>query len=314
MAAPQLCLTLSEIWTMADPRDLLRVVEFAKIAEAEGIGSVMVGEHLVMGPNSDAKGQPLNLRDWAMAGNQAPETSYPDSLALLSAMATVTTDLGLIAAAVISPLRSPLVLAKSLATVDLLSQGRLSFVPTVSWQAEEYEALGADFGHRGKILDEQLEVWKRLWTDGSPVSYSGEYFNFSEISVEPAPFRPNGPVLWTGGKTLQDHVLRRVVEYGQGLFLVIPPNESQLAELAEALQRADRDIADFSMATAIPTSAFTSANDLLDLDETLDRAPELVEQGFDTLILKPSMFFDDPAHFSTFCRDAVQKFDRVLGN
>ena len=154
--APKLVLILSETWTMTDPRDLRRLVRYAAEAEEAGFDAVMFGEHVVMGPHSDYKGQPDNPRDWSMAGNQSPMFPHPSGLHLLSAISSVTSKISLLAASVISPLRHPLPLAKDLATIDLLAEGRLIVMPTVSWQEEEYAALNTPFHQRGAILDEQL--------------------------------------------------------------------------------------------------------------------------------------------------------------
>ena len=307
----RLILTLSEVWTMTSPRDLRRFTDYARIAEEAGIAGLMVGEHPAMGPSADRDGRTLNPRDWLMAYNQPPDMPFPASLPLLAAMAAVTSKIRLIAGALLAPLRPPLLMAKELATVDLLSEGRLALVPTVSWQPEEYEAMGVDFHSRGKMLDEQLEIWKRLWTDGSPVSFDGEFYRFSDIHIEPSPHRPGGPAIWTGGKLFSPWMVRRVVAYGSGLFPIVPPSADQFAELAEAMRLAGRDMSGLELVAVIPTPPFTEADGLLDLDATIANAPGLVDQGFTTLLLKPSMFIDDGADFEEFCRSALHKLSMV---
>ena len=133
---------LSENWTLTPPRDLRTLVRMAVEAEQAGFDAVMVSEHNVPGPGSDSEGLPRNARDYALPGNRDPRTPWPSSIVLLSAVAAATTRLRLIASAIIPPLRHPLSLAKELATLDLLSEGRLVVHPTVSWHEAEYEALG----------------------------------------------------------------------------------------------------------------------------------------------------------------------------
>jgi alkanesulfonate monooxygenase SsuD/methylene tetrahydromethanopterin reductase-like flavin-dependent oxidoreductase (luciferase family) len=308
----RLCLTFSEIWTMADPHDLRRLLEYTRIAEEVGIGALLVGEHPVMGPSSSSKGLALNPRDWLMAGNQPPDTPFPASLPLLAAMAAVTSMIQLVAGAVIAPLHPPLLLAKELGTVDLLSEGRLAVVPSVSWQLEEYQALGADFTKRGEMLDEQLEIWHRLWNGGSPATYDGEHYKFSDVFIEPGPYRPGGPEIWTGGKFFSPWMIRRAVAYGKGLFPIVLPSEEQMAELGDAMHAAGRDLSELELVAVLPTPKFTDKTGLLDLDATIATAPELVSRGFTTLILKPSMFIDDGAEFEDFCRAALRKLQAVL--
>lgn len=308
----QLCLVLSENWTMTEPRDLSKLVGYAKVAEQAGMDGVLVGEHAAMGPNAFFNGPTRNPRDWLMAGTQPPDYPHPANLPLLSAMAAVTTDLRLIAAAVLSTLRPPLLLAKELATIDLISRGRLVVVPTVSWQREEYDALGVDFSKRGALLDEQLEIWHRLWQNGSPVSYQGRFNNFADMYVEPAPYRAGGPQLWAGGKSFSPWMLRRAVRYASGLFPLMPPTDEQFDELAVAMRAAGRDISDLELASVIPTPEFPDETCLLDIDATIEKVPDLVERGFTTLFLKPSMYIDDGDQLGDFCRTARHRVDQIL--
>ena len=215
LTAPRLILVLSENWTLTSPRDLRSLVRIAVEAEAAGVDAVMLSEHVVLGPASGAGGIMGNPRDYAAPGNQDPATPWPDSIVLASAIAAATTRLRIALAAVIAPLRHPLLLAKQLATLDLLSEGRLVVQPTVSWHDEEYEALGVPFHQRGAILDEQLEVMAAAWRD-TPAAYSGKHFAFSDVYVEPKPFRPEGPRMWFGGQSMHPALLRRLVRYGHG--------------------------------------------------------------------------------------------------
>ena len=151
---------------MTSPRDLRALVRMAVEAEDAGIDGVMLSEHIVLGPSAGALGRPANPRDYAAPGQPGPDTPWPDSIVLMSAIAAVTTRLRLIGAAIIAPLRHPVLLAHQLATLDLLSEGRLVVQPTVSWHREEYAALGVPFERRGELLDEHLAAWRALWRPG----------------------------------------------------------------------------------------------------------------------------------------------------
>jgi alkanesulfonate monooxygenase SsuD/methylene tetrahydromethanopterin reductase-like flavin-dependent oxidoreductase (luciferase family) len=120
LAPPRLVLVLSENWTLTSPRDLPALVRFAVEAEDAGFDAVMVSEHVVLGRGADAKGLPANPREYTLPGNQDTAMPWPSPLLLLAAVAAATTRLRLIAGAVIAPLRHPLLLAKELATLDLM--------------------------------------------------------------------------------------------------------------------------------------------------------------------------------------------------
>ena len=111
--APRLVCILSENHTLVPPRDLPAVVAIAVEAERAGFDAVMASEHLVLGRGSDAEGRPVNPRDYALPGNQDPTTPWPSSLLLLAAVAAVTERVRLVAAAVIPPLRHPLLIPRS---------------------------------------------------------------------------------------------------------------------------------------------------------------------------------------------------------
>ena len=187
MSSSRLVMVLTENQTIVDERDLRGLVSIAVQAEAAGVDAVMLSEHILLGPDSGANGEMTNPRAYAAPGNQSPSTAWPNSIVLLSAIAQATTTLRLVAGAIIAPLRHPLLLAKELGTLDLLSQGRLVVLPTVSWSRDEYAALGVPFKERGKVLDEQLEVLAKAYGP-FPISHEGPRFPFDDVWLEPGAF------------------------------------------------------------------------------------------------------------------------------
>ena len=303
--APRLLLILTENHTMRPTPDIGDLITFAIEAERAGIDGVMVSEHVVLGPSADSAGRPANPRDYAMPGNQDPATPWPSPLVLLSAIAAATVRIRLVAGAIISPLRHPLALAKDLATLDRLSQGRLVVLPTVSWHRDEYAALGVPFNSRGDLLDEQLEIWSRAWA-GSPVSHNGRNYRFDEVWLEPQPYRPGGPALWFGGSSVHKRLVERIVRYGSGFNPLGQPDDAGLARLADALMSAGRSPAGIEYVGGV-RGTFTSPELPADLDQALDGIPAQLARGFSTICVKPSQFLDETAGIAAFCRALVAK-------
>ncbi len=300
---PRLVLVLSENWTIVDPRDLRGLVQMAVDAEAAGIDAVMLSEHVVMGPSAGSAGIMGNPRDYAAPGNQDPATPWPDSMMLASAIAARTSRIRIALAAVITPLRHPLLLAKQLGTLDLLSEGRLVVQPTVSWHEDEYRALGVPFSQRGAILDEQLEAMQLAWRQ-SPASFASDHFTFEDTYVEPKAYRAEGPRMWFGGQSLHDALLHRLVRYGHGFHPFGSPTPEELDRLRVAMAAAGRDIADLEMIGGI-RGRFPEDTSTADLAEAFASVPGQLAAGYTSICFKPSMYTDDAAEVGALCRRLV---------
>lgn len=310
MGAPRMCLILSENWTMTSGRDLPALVRWAREAEDAGFDSVMISEHIALGPSAGANGIMPNPREYALPGNQDPATPWPSSLVLLSAIAAVTERVRLVAGAVIAPLRHPLLIARELGSLDLLSGGRLVVLPTVSWLQEEYAALGVPFRSRGDLLDEHLEAWAVLWRD-TPASFSGTHYSFGDVYFEPKAFRPEGPALWLGGAGMHRRMTERIVRYADGFNPLGRPSADQMRRLDGALRAAGRDLAGLELVGGT-RAVFPDDRSVADLGQALDTIPPQVAAGFTTFCIKPSQFTDDPADVGRLCRDVIRRADGML--
>jgi probable F420-dependent oxidoreductase len=289
--------------------DLPTVIRWAREAEEAGFDSVVISEHIVLGPDAGANGVMGNPRDYALPGNQDPRTPWPNSLMLLSAIAAVTDRLRLAASAVIAPLRHPLLLARELGTLDLLSEGRLIVLPNVSWSRDEYAAFGVPFSRRGKLLDEHLEIWAKLWGP-SPVSHESEYYTFQDVYFEPKAHRPDGPRLCFGGAGMHDAMVRRIVRYGHAFNPLGKVKPEEMQTLKTAMAAAGRDIADLEMIGST-RAVFPDDNSCADLSQALDPIPEQMAQGFTTFCVKPSQFTDDPNGVGAFCREVMRRVESL---
>ena len=301
----KLVLVLSENWTLTSPRDLRALVEMAVVAEDAGFDAVMVSEHIVLGPSAGAGGVMGNPRDYAMPGNQDPAMPWPSSLVLLSAVAAVTTRLRLAACAVIAPLRNPLLLARELGTLDILSEGRLVVQPTVSWHRDEYAALGVPFERRGALLDEHLAAWAAVWA-ASPASFHGEHYSFDDVYLEPKAWRPDGPPIWLGGQSVHPRLLERIVRYAHGFHPLGQPSVEDMEKLAAGMAEVGRDLAELElvggMRAVFPDDASPSA-----LEPALASLPAQIARGFGTFCIKPSQFVDDMSAYPAWCREVVER-------
>lgn len=305
--APRMVLVLSENWTMTDPRDLRSIVHMAVEAEEAGFDAIMLSEHIVLGPSAGKHGVMANPRDYAEPGNQDPRTSWPSSLVLLAAIAAVTTRLRLFAAAIIPPLRHPLQLAKDLATLDLLCEGRLVVLPTVSWHEDEYEALGVPFRERGARLDEHLEAWHLVW-GASPASFQGRFYAFEDVYLEPKPYRDGRIQLHFGSSTMHDKLVRRLVRYGAGWNPEGRAPVEHVEKLRAALAAAGRDLAELELVGGTRVT-FPGRDCVADLGDALAGIPEQLAEGYTTFCIKPSQFVDERAEVPDFCREVIRRVE-----
>src|SRR5437899_10074626 len=163
-------------------------------------------------------------------------------------VAAKTTRLRLVTSVMIVPYRNPVLTAKALATIDVLSKGRVTLGVGVGWMREEFEALGApDFDRRGAVTDEYLRVFKTLWTE-SPASFSGRFYRFEALHCRPQPVQKPHPPIWVGGHSKA--ALRRAARFGDGWHPVganaavpLPPAAPRLllGELYRLTEAAGRD-------------------------------------------------------------------------
>jgi probable F420-dependent oxidoreductase len=307
--ALRMVLVLSENWTMTDPRDLRSIVSMAVEAEEAGFDAIMLSEHIVLGPSADKHGVMPNPRDYAEPGNQGPHTPWPSSLILLPAIAAVTSRLRLFAAAIIPPLRHPLQLAKDLATLDLLCEGRLVVLPTVSWHEDEYAALGVPFHERGARLDEHLEAWHAVWA-ASPASFQGRFYAFENVYLEPKPYRDSRIQLHFGSSTMHDKLVRRLVRFGAGWNPLGLAPVDHVEKLRAALAAAGRDIGELELVGSTRVT-FPGPDRVADLGEALAGIQQQLADGYTTFCIKPSQFVDNRAEVPAFCREVIRRVEAL---
>jgi probable F420-dependent oxidoreductase len=211
------------------------LAEFLSALEDLGYGYVTVGDHVL--------GADLSVRpEWRPYLGKAPlydhRMAWHEPLVLFGHLAGMTRTLELCTGILISPQRQTALLAKQAAEADVLSGGRIRFVIAAGWNDVEYEALGVDFSKRGKIMEEQVALLRRLWTE-EIVTFRGEFHRVSAAGINPLPVQRPIP-LWFGGQSKR--VLRRAGRLADGWFPYYPWfSEAQLHADRDALRAAARE-------------------------------------------------------------------------
>lgn len=208
----------------ADPGQL---AETARSAEAAGFESLWAGEHVVL-PDPQVPPSPMGPQDPAL-----------DSLVALTWAAAATTTIRLATGIIILPQRNPVVLAKQLASLDVLSAGRLTLGVGVGYLEPEFLAIGANFAERGVVTDEYLEAMEHLWYDEHP-EYHGGFAEFAGVDAHPRPVQHPIPIVVGGHRA---PAFRRAVARGHGWYgFALTPDDTAmcLAGLRDAVTRVER--------------------------------------------------------------------------
>ncbi|HEY1931802.1 MAG TPA: LLM class flavin-dependent oxidoreductase [Acetobacteraceae bacterium] len=223
-----------------------------------------------------------------------------DPLLQLAQAAVVSRRLTLGTSVYLLPLRHPAPVAKQVATLDHLTEGRLIFGVGVGGEfPKEYEVCGVPREERGARLAEGVAVLRKLWS-GEPVSHSGRFYGpFADVPMRPPPRQPGGPPIWFAGRN--DAALRRIGRIGDGyLSYVVTPQmySDALAKIAEAAAQAGRQPANFGTAHLL----------FARLDDTYEKALDVATE---TLSVRYAMDFRKPAMRYCALGTPAQVADRI---
>ncbi len=229
--------------------------EIARRGDQLGYSCLVVGDHILVPSKIDSS------YPYTVSGEFSDHESgeYLEALTLLSFLAGITQRIRLVPSVMIVPYRNPLLAAKMLATLDVLSKGRLTLGVGVGWMEEEFEALEAPpFAERGAVTDEYLLAFKELWTSNNP-TFEGKYYRFSNIKFLPMPVQKPHPPIWVGGQSRR--AIRRAARVGDAWHPVgaipatpLEPEEltQNLATLRHYAERAGRDPAEIEVVMKAP--------------------------------------------------------------
>ena len=222
----------------------------AQAAEAAGLESVWTGEHVVL-PDPQVPPSPL-----------PPEYPMLDPTVALAFVAAHTKTVKLGTGIIILPQRNPLVLAKELASLDVVSGGRLIFGLGIGYLKPEFDALGIPFDHKGPRAIEYLQAMQTVWAQDKP-TYQGRFVSFSGIQALPRPVQKPYPPVVIGGHTTE--AFRRAVRYGNGWYGFALDLDAT-AKCIAGLKEAERAVGRPSSLGELEISITPSAR--LDLDTT----------------------------------------------
>jgi len=233
---------------LANKRDL---VEIARAGEALGFSYLAIPDHILVPRQIDSRYPYSQEGDWpGRVGGECLE-----QLTLMAWLAAATEKARLLTSVMVVPHRKPVHTAKILATIDVLSGGRVVLGCGTGWLREEFEAIGTEpFEARGQVTDEYIRVFKELWTSENP-SFAGEYVSFKDISFEPKPVQRPLPI-WIGGES--GRALKRAASLGDGWYPIganprdplntVPRYAAALERLKRHAEEAGRDPAEIALA------------------------------------------------------------------
>ncbi|MGZ6908902.1 MAG: TIGR03619 family F420-dependent LLM class oxidoreductase [Acidimicrobiia bacterium] len=287
------------------------VLETARLYDRVGIDRLVVSDHVVFGEHLDAYGSP-ELGGQA-GGRQptGPDGHWLEPLTTLSVLAGTTEQIRLGTGILLAALRRPVVLAKTAATLDVLSGGRLDLGVGVGWQREEYEAAGLDFATRGRLLDHTLAVCTELWTQ--PVArFESTELAFDRIHMMPKPVQPGGVPIWVSGR-INARVVARLCRFGQGW---IPWGDDavdlarSIPEMRERVAAAGGDAGGLQVVANL--RVVVTDDGTVDVDRTLAPVPALVAAGATDFLGRWRDLAPDATTEATL-RDLVTAFRIAVG-
>lgn len=221
--------------------------ELAKEVEYRGFDSLWFPEHTHI---------PASRKSTAPGGGELPEMYWHtyDLFVALTAAATATTKLKIATGICLIIERDPIITAKEVATLDMLSGGRLIFGIGGGWNAEEMANHGTDFKKRWKIMRERILAMKEIWTKKEP-EYHGEFVDFDKLWSYPKPVQKPHPPILLGGDG--PRTFKRIVEYCDGWLPIVIPSldlDGKITELKYQADKSGRDPKEISVSCIIPAT------------------------------------------------------------
>ncbi len=260
------------------------MLELGKAIEDIGYDEIAVFDHVVMGYPTDDRPRPI----------YPPKMPVLEALILMAQLGAVTDRIGLSTEVLVLPQRQPVLVAKQISTIDLMSQGRVRLGVGVGWKESEYDALEEDFTNRGRRMDEAIALMRSYWSD-EQIDFDGEYYSSTAMAMEPKPAQPGGPQIWIGGGSKA--ALRRAGQLGDGWMGSALSSEDKItasvATIRAEAEAAGRDPATIGMQMMLqpPPSKEADKAYYADHDQVVQRVVRLQELGFEWVSLNATAIY-----------------------
>jgi len=260
------------------------IIKLAQAVEQIGFDQLDMFDHVVMGYGTATRAAPM----------YPPQMPIMEAIVMLSFIAAATNRIGLGTEVLVLPQRNPTLTAKQVSTLDTLSGGRVRLGVGVGWQESEYEALGEDFGNRGRRMDEAINLLRRYWSEKS-VSANSQFYQFEAIAMEPKPPQGRKLPIWIGGSA--DATMKRVGELGDGWLATSQMRDAEVvaskAKILEYVEAAGRDVSaiGFQMMLDTPPRDEAGKGFYADKEKVFAAAERIKGFGFEWMAINMTAIF-----------------------
>jgi probable F420-dependent oxidoreductase len=244
-------------------RTVSAVQRIGQLAEELGYDAIVTGDHITI-PKEIASEYPYRKQAEALGYNPYAvftTIDWLDSFTVLALFIPVTKKVRLGTSVTIIPYRHPLEMARVVATLDVVSGGRIIFGAGIGWMAEEFRLLGIPFEERAARTREYITVMKEVWTKETP-RFSGKFVQIDQaLHFAPRPLQQPHPPIWVGGESLP--ALKRVVEFGQGWHvgpIALEEVKPKFAQLQQLMAAAGRDFSQLEITSMVDTRVVSPAD------------------------------------------------------
>jgi probable F420-dependent oxidoreductase len=250
----------------ASTQDTIQPVELARFAEENGFDALFMGEHTHLPTAPHRYGDAIS-DDYK---------KFYDPFVALSLAAAVTERLKLGTGVCLLTEHHPITLAKTVATLDHISGGRVILGVGTGWNDEEMENYGIRFPERWAVSEERIRAMREIWTR-DVAEFHGQYVDFDPLWCWPKPVQPGGPPILIGGGVKPETIARRVVDFGDGWIPLDGGHdlEAPLAAIQQATEQSDRSFSDLDLTVGLGLMG----------EVTESRIKEVIGMGFGRVLL-----------------------------